>query len=632
MDIKILTSYHKKCALISSDIIKPIQVGTDINGCIYPEYLHDNTGDNISAKNRMYCELTAQYWAWKNLDADYYGFMHYRRYFSLNTAILDEDQYGNVMFDSPNEICIEKLHLSDSEIRATVSQYDLICTEPQIVSNLGSCSSVYEQYKKSSHHRIEDLDTVLNIITEKYPQFIQAARKYINGDKGYYCNMYIMKKELFHDYSNWLFDILAEHEKRSDFRNYDIDEYRVSGFLGERLWGIYYTWLKENKQLRIIEVQRSFFANTGENVNFDILPAFSENNIPVVLSADNKYVPYVATLLKSIMGNANSAKNYDFVILNTNISEENKNRLRNEYKGNTNLSIRFFDVSHLFNSYTLYTHSHFTVEIYFRLLMQDIMRNYDKVIYLDSDMIILDDVSKLYDVSLGDNYLAAVKDVDSAGCFNGIDPNRKEYHDKYLKLADPYAYFNSGVLVFNLSEIRKNISTSQVMDLAVSQSWLFPDQDVLNMLCAGKVSYLDMSWNVMMNWKDASSCRMDTARRAPHWLFSAYTESRKAPKIVHYAGFQKPWSYPDCDFAEHFWKYARETSFYEEIVAHASADAALHSQKADRQSVDTSAAIHQNGYSRSWRGHSIAWYIKKCVKSLVPYGVLRVWQRLRYGF
>lgn len=82
--IKILTSFHKKTDLFVSKIVQPIQVGTDVNGIVYYKYFHDNVGEHISAKNRMYCELTAQYWAWKNLDADYYGFMHYRRYFSFN--------------------------------------------------------------------------------------------------------------------------------------------------------------------------------------------------------------------------------------------------------------------------------------------------------------------------------------------------------------------------------------------------------------------------------------------------------------------------------------------------------------------------------------------------------------------
>ena len=178
----------------------------------------------------------------------------------------------------------------------------------------------------------------------------------------------------------------------------------------------------------------------------------------------------------------------------------------------------------------------------------------------------LDDVSKLYDIELGDNYLAAVQDVDSAGCYNGVDSERKKYHAEYMKMKNPYDYFNSGVLVMNLVEFRRNFTAEHILELAASKKWLFPDQDVLNILCEGKVHYLDMSWNVMMNWKNDTSCRIETAKRAPYWLYLKYLKSRKEPKIVHYAGFQKPWDTPDCDYAEYFWKYAKETSVYEKLI------------------------------------------------------------------
>lgn len=564
MNIKILTSYHKKCALVSSEIIRPIQVGTSINGTAYSDTLHDNTGINISDKNRMYCELTAQYWAWKNLEADYYGFMHYRRYFCFSMSHLNEDQFGNVLLPYPDEQAIKKLHLSDAEIEKVVMQYDLICTAPQDTKELGQGATVYEHYKRSPYHRIKDFDLVLSIIRDKYPEFVDATRKYINGHTAYFCNMYIMKKNIFHEYSKWLFDILEEHEKRTNFNDYDIDEYRVSGFLAERLWGIYYTWLKENREYKILETQRSFFTNTEENEA--ILPAFEKGNIPVVLAADNKYVPYVTTLLRSIIDNANQEKNYDFVILNSNISDLNKEKIKREFVQSTNMSIRFANVKRLFAKYDLYVHRHFTVEIYYRLFMQDIMKHYDKVIYLDSDIIMLDDVSKLCDIELGDNYLAAVQDVDSAGCYNGVDSERKKYHAEYMKMKNPYDYFNSGVLVMNLVEFRRNFTAEHILELAASKKWLFPDQDVLNILCEGKVHYLDMSWNVMMNWKNDTSCRIETAKRAPYWLYLKYLKSRKEPKIVHYAGFQKPWDTPDCDYAEYFWKYAKETSVYEKLI------------------------------------------------------------------
>lgn len=583
-NIKIFTSFHKRCQLVKSKYICPIQVGVAQHGELYSDTLYDNTGDNISKKNGMYCELTAQYWAWKNVDADYYGFMHYRRYFSFNPAPLEEDPFGNILFPELNEEAIKKLRVNDSSISALVPHYDVICTAPQSVKKLNQGNTVWEHYKNSPHHRIKDLETVLDIISEKYPDYLDAAQKYMRSKKGYFCNMYILRKDIFDAYSAWLFDILEEHEKRTDFTDYDIDEFRVSGFLAERLWGIYYTWLNERKTVKCKEIQRSFFTNVEECVS--ITPAFEKNTIPIVLAADDKYVPYVTVMLRSLIINASKDYNYDIIVLNSNITQSSQKKLKSEFVCENNFSIRFFNVAALLKNRSLFVHRHFTQEIYYRLLMQDIMIQYDKVIYLDSDLIVLDDISKLYNLDIGNSYVAAVADVDFAGCYNGVDPGRKEYFAKKLRMDSPYHYFNSGVLVMNLQQFRMNFTTKQIFDMAESKEWLFPDQDVLNVLCENHVFYLDMAWNVMMNWKDNSSCRIETAKRAPHDKYQDYLHSRENVKIAHFAGFQKPWDVPNCDFAEYFWIYARRTNVYESLICYCGARSKVAVQETTGNSVD----------------------------------------------
>lgn len=564
-NIVIFTSFHKKCELMRSKYICPIQVGTSINGELYPDTFHDNTGDNISDKNGMYCELTAQYWAWKNLDADYYGFMHYRRYFSFNPVPLEEDSMGNVLFPKLDERAKKRLKLDDSTIANVVPRYDIICTTPQRVSKLGQGKTVYEHLKNSPHHLLSDLEVVLKIIDEKYPEYLEAAQKYLKSEYGYFCNMYIMKKDIFIAYSEWLFGILKEHEKCVNLSEYDVDEFRVSGFLGERLWGIYLTWLKDNdKTIKIHEVQRSFFQSTEEAV--EITPAFKEEAIPIVISADNNYVPYVTVMLRSLITNASKNYKYDLIVLNSNITPDSKHALKQEFSNEQNLSIRFYNVAGMLDADSLYVRSHITIETYYRLLMRDIMKGFDKVLYLDSDLVVLDDISELYNTDLGDNYIGAVVDVDFAGCYKGADPSRKDYFVKKLKMDNPYHYFNAGVLVMNLAKFREHFTSRQLLDLAESREFLFQDQDVLNILCENHVHYLDMSWNVMMNWKDATSCRIGTVRRAPHSMYQNYMNSRKNVKIAHFAGFQKPWNIPDCDFAIYFWKYARNTDIYEKLL------------------------------------------------------------------
>ena len=561
--IRILTSFHKESDLFSSEIVKPIQVGTNVNGIVGKGYLHDNTGEQISEKNRMYCELTAQYWAWKNMDADYYGFMHYRRYFSFSENELKCDQYGNIVYPRITQESLEELGYTDDSIQRMVEPYDVLAVEPQDTRDLDGSRDVYEHYLRSKHHRISDLDTVVQIIDEKYPEYSAPCREYLHGNYGYFCNMYILKKAIFRDYCAWVFDILAEHERRTDFADYDINEYRVSGFLAERLWGVYYTKIKQDGKLRCKDLQKSLFHNTKPAPNIE--PAFAENNVPIVMAADDKYVPYVTVMIRSVAEHASPDRNYDIVILHSSITPRHQRQIQNEFRENSNFSIRFCEVAYLYASIALKTHFHISVETFYRLLMQDIMKHYDKVLYMDSDLVVMDDLAKLYDTDMSGYCLGAVRDIDMAGNYHGKDPARREYFQNVLTIANPYDYVNAGVLVMNLSEFRKCFTTQQILDTIAMTEWLYMDQDILNFLCDGRIKFLDMDWNVVMNWKNENGSRMEVAICAPHQIYLDYMESRKHPKVAHYAGFQKPWVLPECDLAEYFWNYAEKTGVYSEL-------------------------------------------------------------------
>ena len=108
-----------------------------------------------------------------------------------------------------------------------------------------------------------------------------------------------------------------------------------------------------------------------------------------------------------------------------------------------------------------------------------------------------------------------------------------------------------------------------ILKCAEKEELIFPDQDVLNILCEGKVYYLDESWNTMMNHSDDNKSRLKVAKMAPRIIYLNYLKARKNPKIVHFAGYQKPWQYLNCDMSDYFWKYARRTMFYEEIITKA---------------------------------------------------------------
>lgn len=563
-DINIFISCHKQCNVPQHELLYPIQVGTAGAEEYLPDLLHDNEGlDHISEKNPMYCELTAQYWVWKHVQAEYYGFFHYRRYMSFAEESFPHNDFQDVLLDELSEATLKKLNYDAEHMRRLIGAYDVIATVPVKLRDLNrKFGSNYDQYISKPYEYKEDIDLMMEIIKEKYPLYYASAHKYMfEIDYGYFCNMFIMKRELFQEYSAFLFDVLSEHEKRGNYRDYNVDGYRVSGYLGERLFGIYYLYLKEQKKYRTREVQRTLFANVEKRRR---LPAGEKKKIPIVLAANESYIAYSSVLLASVLEHINSENDYEMIVLSHEIKESSKKKLKKLTAGYSNVSLRVLDPDELLKDYKLFTRAHFSVETYYRLVLPQFLPEYDKVLYLDVDMVAKADVAELYDIDIEGYLLGAVYDVDTAGLYNGFQPDKKKYMDEELQLAYPYNYFQAGVLLLNLAEFRKTFSMKQILDMAAAKQWQLLDQDILNKLCEGRVKYIDMSWNVIY---DYGNIRIDrTFRLAPQWQYKMYMEARKHPKLIHFAGPEKPWQYPDCDFGEEFWEYARKSPFYECIL------------------------------------------------------------------
>ena len=556
--IKIVMACHRDDIVIPDNpLIVPVQVGTALADHRFKGMQHDDEGENISYKNPYYCELTAQYWAWKNLDADYYGLFHYRRYFSFSDESFRTNRFADALFDSNDEKTLERIGLNEHRMREVIEGNDFILPERgRFVGKM----TMREQYCRALQHRPEDLQCVLDIIQERYPHMMDAANAYLDGSTGYFCNMFIMKREIFFDYCSWLFDILAEHERRRDFSDYSSAQYRVSGYLAERLLGIYFTWLKGQGHYTYRELQRTLFDNVTR-------PAFprplkqvgDKPPVALVLSANDFYVPYMGTLLESIAENASETRQYDVIVLHRDISERNQVVLRRMMPDN--FSLRFFNTTRFMVDYNdkLFLRGHFRIETYFRLLMQDILPEYDKALYLDSDMVVNHDIAELFDVDVDGYLLAAVADADTAGLYNGAQPDKKDYMDNVLKMKDPYSYFQAGTIIFNLAEFRRRYTVEELFAYATSYEWQLLDQDVLNHFAEGHVKYLDMRWNVMMDWFGIRV--KEIISLAPRHLSEPYMEARKDPYVVHFAGDDKPWDHPETDYADYFWRYALKTPF-----------------------------------------------------------------------
>jgi lipopolysaccharide biosynthesis glycosyltransferase len=567
--IRIFVSAHKPVDTFDSDILQPVQVGACKAGCRFPNFLQDDAGENISELNPMYCELTTQYWAWKNADAQYYGFCHYRRYFDFADKRHQENAYGEIMDARIDASTQAKYCLTDEQISAAVEGWDVITTEVKDLEKFpGKLNTPHEQYAAAPYLKIADLDLVTAILKEMHPDYAQDADAFLNGHNSCFCNMFIMKRDIFHEYCAWLFPILEEFCRRADMSHYSREATRTPGHLSERLLNIYLLHAQRTgRNWKRKQVQCVHFTNPEPREGLSPLPTPDpwKPVIPVVFAADNNYVPMLTTTIHSMLSNASSRYMYDVVVLHNGITKYNQGIMQEFLQSGGKASVRFVDVDPYVRTHKLSTNNaHIGVETYYRFLIQEVMPWYDKVLYLDSDLAILGDVSKLYQMDLGDNLLAGAHDIDFLGNLNMNNGERLKYNKNILHMADPYGYFQAGVLLLNTAEMRKLHSVDEWLQLAGNTKLIYNDQDVLNVACEGRVTYLDWSWNVM---HDCGGRVKKVFSFAPTDALAGYEASRKAPRIIHYAGFEKPWKFPKCDFAARYWRYARETPFYEVFLA-----------------------------------------------------------------
>ena len=264
-NIQLFVSCHKPGIHVpANELLRPIQVGARHAARHFDGMLHDDEGVNISLKNSSYCELTGQYWAWKNVLADYYGFLHYRRYFNFSKTNYPEHHepfiFGDVVFDRNDDASLSRISFNKTAMRSVIEACDFIAPTP-IATPDGA--NVYDQYRLSVGHHIEDFDLALDIIERFYPQIWPSAQRYLDQNKLYVCNMFVMRKELFNAYSTFLFDVLGRHEQLCDASHYTAVGRRVSGYLGERLCGIYLTYLYE-QGYKGRDLQRVYFRDTSE--------------------------------------------------------------------------------------------------------------------------------------------------------------------------------------------------------------------------------------------------------------------------------------------------------------------------------------------------------------------------------
>ena len=264
--------------------------------------------------------------------------------------------------------------------------------------------------------------------------------------------------------------------------------------------------------------------------------------IPIFFAVDDGYIPFLAVSIQSLADHASDENQYVIKVLYTNISEENQKNI-SKYE-RENISIEFVDLNYYIEKIKdkLYTRDYYSKTTYFRLFIPNLYPQYNKVLYLDSDITILSDVADLYNIDMGDNLIAAAPDdvIQTIEVF-------QDYAEKVVGVADYRNYFNAGIIVMNLDELRKfDFQEKFLYLLSTVKFSVAQDQDYLNRLCKGRVKLFSNTWNRMPIGGDVVD--------------------RDDLHLIHYNLAFKPWHFENILYKEYFWECAKKTEYFDQIL------------------------------------------------------------------
>lgn len=305
--------------------------------------------------------------------------------------------------------------------------------------------------------------------------------------------------------------------------------------------------------------------------NMGLAPAFGQNNIPVVLSANNLYAPYAGVFIQSLIDHACPEKNYDIIIFERDISPENKRLLLMLRDKEENISIRFYNPFSIFDMIDISSIevADFPAEVYCKILAPHILPQYPKLLVVDSDTLLQRDISKLFEMDIAPYPMGAALDITWHGCyksnfvFSRADMGLQDYCRSTLTMKDPLQYVNTGVLLFDSEKYRRELSLETVLHTAQGEM-LFPEQDVLNLLMEGKIKFLNPAWNTLLPINHTIS---EAIARAPEEGRLAHQKAYEQPYLLHWAAKPKPWVCPDVVLGYEWWAVAQKTPFVGHIIA-----------------------------------------------------------------
>lgn len=263
------------------------------------------------------------------------------------------------------------------------------------------------------------------------------------------------------------------------------------------------------------------------------------NRLNICLSSDNNYVQHMAVTILSLMNNHIDNELYIYV-LDTDISEENKTKILSLVNNNTHIIFKKINED-LFKKYNFSEKSHFTSAIFNRFKIPEFFSDLDRVLYMDVDIVVMQNLSAFYNMNMDGKALAMIADWNENICKKNVNVEK---------------YYNSGVMLFDIKKCLELDVYSLLMNGLKNNklNLKMPDQDIINLTCQNIIKPVDFIYNTQIHPNLSDNIK---------WI----TENINKVKILHYTSQQKPWKPKFVPFEEYYFRYLLLTPWKENINA-----------------------------------------------------------------
>jgi len=346
-------------------------------------------------------------------------------------------------------------------------------------------------------------------------------------------------------------------------------------------------------------------------------PAFPECPRAIVCALDEKYLPYLSVCIASILHHASADQKYDIVVfIDFDLDFADKVKFDSMIEGRQNISIRFFDLRRHFTMpyfKCLFFDRHISVASYYRFAAPYVLFDYERCLWLDCDTVACEDVATLLDTDIGDCCVGGCRDLAVTADIFVLFRNALAYL-KSLGFRHEKDYICSGVMLFNLVRFRRDGVVQKLLETCAAHKFRMHDQDGVNLVCQDSIAQLDGKWNFIAH---------DNPSIYPNRMQPAIKEGIvRRNGIWHFAGGEKPWYHPwrECNFV--WWKYARMSPYYEEMLMDLSLMAAGVPRRRGLSAQRARARVIQAGGADP---------NERKIKYFLPYGFMCYYVRKHYG-